>query len=615
MTLALSLLVIGSAALGYAAWLVLRLRWPLESLPLFLAASAISTLFVAGLLGVLTPVAWLVVAGGLGSLAWQGRALLSAAREARWRCPPGLLAFLAASMWCTWRLHDAPFLGWDTFSHWGLVSSEVIREGALIGAGGPVLFKDYPPGTALFHLLFMLGAGFSEGGAHGAHALLACCALTALTTNRGAWFATATFVFGYVGVFGFTGLGLQALEVDHIVALLLGGALGGYYVSTDPGRVWRVVPVAFALPIVKSVGLLCALFLVVAVASDQLLHPAARRARRAAVVAGVLAPLIASGAWRVRVSALEARPTFSVDLSLTAATRPFSPERSTERDRVTVRRFVQALRTTVVGSEPGYWHPLARVRFATAQWALVFLVVTGVMYLRDRELDDRRRLIVSAACAAGFAVAFTAGLLHMYLHSFSEREGTQLASFERYMGIVVLALSCVALAWASLGVGRAGRAGALSKALVAAMTLLMTCLTSERAYAFAVLGPRPMDPVRVEVRRVVEPAREQLPLEARVFVLAPGSRGHELHIARYELAPRVVNRSSWSVGAPRFAGDSFTVPLTPEELGEVLAGWTHVLLLSPDEAFWSEYGALFGGRRGALFRVDSRQGRIELVPA
>ena len=601
-------LILGIA--GYWHWLADRRGWPAASVPLALFSAIIGVLYVAALANVLRPAAYIIVAGGVLLLAirWSAIVPSSRASSAGLQVIVGIAAFATLA----WHLRNAPFISWDVFSHWGLVTKELATTHALSTSGSAVLFLDYPPGSALFAYFVMLG-GFSEGAAYIAHALLVCGAALALCARGSVWLTAVVFVFIYFAVFTFVGAGFQGLEVDHLVALLFGCALGSYYLSDDPQRVWRVVPVLFVLPLVKSVGLLVAIFLALAVIIDQLLF-ATRRVAWATLFLVAAAPVAANASWKMHVAALGAPQTFRIDIRAAGLADALSSD-ATERERVTVARFRTALVNEPIGPIPSMRTiPFARPVFSAWGWTLLYAVAVVVLLMVLWRTEWRWRVLFSVGWLALFAGVFCFGLLAMYLFSFGEYEGTRLASFARYLGIPLLGMWCVALAWAMAGTALPNWRGPVSSGVIVAMTVAMAALTGDEAYRLLTSGPVPVPPARREARKFTRAAIRATAPTSRVYVVAFGSQGLAGYIARYELAPRVTNRGCFGLGSPRFDGDVWTCAKTVAEVEQLFREYDYVLLGAVDDRFWKEFGVLFGpGKQSSLFAVDLKDG-FRLIP-
>jgi hypothetical protein len=245
---------------------------------------------------------------------------------------------------------------------------------------------------------------------------------------------------------------------------------------------------------------------------------------------------------------------------------------------------------------------------------MTLLAIVGGLLLVVLTRADRRRFLASAAVLSAMISAFSVGLLVMYLFSFGPYEGPRLASYGRYMGIVLLAVWASLLGWAAVGADYPGWRGAPSKLLAVLMAAGMAACASEMAPRLLEEGPERVEPIRRQVRLFTRQAIRGTPEDARIYILAFGSNGLAGYVARYELAPRVTNRGCFGLGSPRFEGDVWTCPTTVDQMRQLLRDYDFVLLGEVDERFWQEFGVLFTERAATrLFVVDKRNG-IRLSP-
>ena len=618
-------LAIALSLVGYGLAARRRFAWPSEAIPLTLAALVIDVLYVAGLAGALRAGAYTLVAGGVALGALEIAARRRAPSEPG-GLSPGVAIFVALAALFAWRLQGGALVGWDEFSHWGLTSKTILETHALVARDSAVLVKDYPPGTALFHYLLTLGRGYSETGAYVAHTILALAAITALTVGSRVPAALATFVFGYFGVFLFA-RGFQALEVDHIVGLFFGCGLGSYVVSRDSGRVARLIPVVMALPLLKHVGLMLAVFIALTVATDQWLS--GRRAPRqlAALLLLAAAPWLVSATWRAHVRTLGVSPTFALPLSVERVANSFSSDRSSERDRVTIAAFRAALGSTAVtGTRLGTRTDSLSDRYAPAEWSLtaasvrtwawILVVVAGLAIAIQPDAGAVTRAGAGALWLAASGTCYAFGLLVLYLYSFAEYEAQHLASFGRYFGILFLGIACSLFAWTRRATGSPGLRGGLGAGLLAVLAAGTVIAAPADAVDFWWKGPQRLTPAREDVQRALQPVLQRTGPGDRVYLVWQGTIGFEFFTSRYEIAPRTTNLFCWSLGAvPRFEGDIWTCPVSSAELATRLEDFDYILVADADEPFWQEYGALFDGEGSEILYAVEKSPALRLVPA
>jgi hypothetical protein len=613
----MTLALVALSMAGYIIALHRRYVWPLPTIPLVLVTGFIGALYIAGLIDFMRPVRLAIVVAGLALLvvaAFRSRRSTTTVSKV----PSGIVVFIFCAGLLAWRLQGAAFGEWDEFSHWGLVSKEVVATHRLISADSAVLFKDYPPGAALFHYLATFGSEFSESRAYMAQAIMVFAGFSAMCAASRWPLTIAMFLLGYFGLFVFA-RGVESLEVDQVVAALFGCGLGAYWVSDDRSAVVRAIPVAFALPLIKSVGLLLGVFMTALIACDQLVRAERSWRQLAAVLLLVASPWIASRTWQSHVEAMHVPPTFAFHPSLAQVVSSLSPNDSTARDRVTVNAFRTALTSQPVGPPvlAGFanyvlakwgittWAPTG---LTVCHWALVVASFWSLLLILQADRQALVRQVLALVWLVACAICFGFGLLLLYLFSFGEYEGTRLASFSRYFGVVIFGAALVTFAFL-LQLNAKGRRGAAAIPIICFFTAGMTYVAPAEAARLLVEGPKGLTDFRSRVQQVISPALTHVEHSKRIYLISVGSSGFDFYLARYELAPRQTNSGCWSLGPPRFAGDVWSCGLSVEEFARTLREFDFVLLGPVDDTFWTEYGTLFGASKlTGLFKVEKDKG-------
>ncbi len=260
---------------GYLIFLIRYSKWSTASMPLFIISTGIIVLFASGFLDLLQPTLWCFI--GLGIC--LGFISLCAARKNLIQLltsllEPGPVIFFLLACFFYIKLSGALFEGWDEFTHWGFSAKEMFHLNSFTKANSPLMFKSYPPGTALFQYWITKSIGWSEGNTYWAQSLLvlagAVAILEGLTWRQ--WIRiilTLNVVFLAVFIFGYS---LQSLYVDHVLGFLCGASVISCTRSNTsaPITIVRLLPTLFILPIIKAVGLMLGVFIAIIFIFDQI---------------------------------------------------------------------------------------------------------------------------------------------------------------------------------------------------------------------------------------------------------------------------------------------------------------------------------------------------------
>ncbi|MFH1059431.1 MAG: hypothetical protein V1797_12245 [Pseudomonadota bacterium] len=665
------------SVLGYA--FVLHAGWRRQAELALMAAVAgvMGLMYVFALAGMLREGAWTVFLVGIACALiglwglWHDRQP-DRPKVAEGFLSPGLVLFPVLCWFFTLLFGDATLQLWDEFSHWGVMTREMLATNALPGPFGAIIFKDYPPGANLMHYWAAVVSGQGgEGPYYLAHFMLLSAPVLALCGRIG-WRRPGWLAGGLVMAAAITAtlsVFVCSLMVDVVLALFLAG---GLYLAAG-AVVWRkrallLAPILFALPLIKNTGALFAWAIICLVLMNSLLRALAvwrsdrrqagrgwraqliayqftrRRALALTLTLALLiaAPLTAQFTWKEHLAGQAIGQSFKtakIDLAAIAAT--FSAD-APERSKLIRARFLAALgeqslsnyvgegRSIMAGLARHTGWPLDRLApgFSLQGWLVLagLLILAG--FVRHRDPAPRARMIELWLLFAVFGAVYLAGLLLLYIFSFSEYEGPRLASLVRYVNTIVIPLALLAWAWCLpdhdepeddqrlVGPRRWVYAACLAAFGLALFTQAPSPAGLPR---WSARGDASFD--RDYVAPLAAVVRKVVPQDKRVFVVYQNTPGRPFHIIRYEIAPRPTNQWYFSLGAPYFEGDVWTEKLSLEDFAKaLLQQYDYLFLARSDQQFWDLYRPLFapGTRpyRDIVFKVvpGGTHGVI-LVPA
>ena len=221
---------------------------------------------------------------------------------------------------------------------------------------------------------------------------------------------------------------------------------------------------------------------------------------------------------------------------------------------------------------------------------------------RHRQESLRRRVKLLIWLLAIYGTVYMAGLLLLYMFSFSDYEGPRLASFTRYVNTFLMPAMLLGLVLAvpddadpdeqaPLDGGQGWAWWLLVGAVL--FTVLLQAPSWSGAAKWQARGDAAEE--RDFLKPMVEEVKQLVPATKRVFMVYQRSPGRGFHIARYEIAPRPTNKWFFSLGQPYYDGDVWTENLTPAQLSEMLVkdDFSYFYLQRVDKKFVETYGALF----------------------
>ncbi|MBI5524572.1 MAG: hypothetical protein HY910_18245 [Desulfarculus sp.] len=505
-------LLLPLSLIGYA--LVLHTGWRRQAELCLLAAisGVMGLLYMAALAGMLLEGAVCVFYGGLVCLAWGLFLAWRHHDHGRWLgrfLTPGVTLFLLATLGYHLIFPDVTMQLWDEFSHWGVMTKEMLVTNQLPGPQGAVMFKDYPPGVNLLHYFAAVNSTPSEASYYLGHFMLLAAPLAAFFAPLGwrrPWWLLANLLMVCALVVTLS-VFVCSLMVDVVLGLYLAaGMFLAARCDLTQRQVILFVPVLFALPLIKSTGILFAWMIFSLILVNSLVEGLARwRAGRRAAAAPppaepdtaprvalvelevhlqetrpapratpawlmglalvllLAAPLTAGQTWKHRLLELDIGQSFQTQkIDWPTARQAFSGQ-ATEKQKLIRQRFGEALlsqslsnyrveeeRSLVHWLQQGLGLPFKELvpGLGLMPWlGLVGLLILAG-FLRHHEAAQRRHMATVYALLLFFGAFYLVGLTLLYMFSFSEFEGPRLASFVRYVNTMLIPLALVAWGFA-----------------------------------------------------------------------------------------------------------------------------------------------------------------------
>ena len=549
---------------------------------------------------------------------------------------PGLAIFVSLALFSFLLTRGMQLSSWDEFSHWGTIVKATFLFDA-VGPYNPVElgFRSYPPSLSLFeYFVTKLGGAWLEGNIFWAYQLITWSLFTPflaqLTWRRwGQLFVIVPLVF--IAPLAFFN-SLNVTLIDPLLGMLFGYALAIAYVGNI--LQWRLalhVGLAiFMLTLAKDAGtfmaaLVVVLYLVRLLAAKKI-NPEEWSWKRFAILSSIptLFSVASNQSWSALVRARVEAPAFSSPIDIGA--------------------FLGALR----GEGPAYWQEiLSTFGFGISSYpinndgalgipqlqliVLFSLVLAGFEWMVSRRMG-RKFGFASIGIVIIGAIAYTYGLLVLYLFRFGEYEAVRLASYERYLGTywvgIALFVALITI-WLVAGSG-SSQATSGSKTNTEGMAELVVA-------GVVVLGLFVLSPVQKlgeffanphgyssQVRAQFEPVLEQAKQAGvkpgdRVWIIAQHTTGFEYWVLRYSLMENEANPGSWSLGTKADETDVWTTEKSVSEWAGDLRGYDYLLLFRKTESFQSEFSSLFENSAdvsdSSVFRISDEEGDVRLTRA
>ncbi len=268
----------------------------------------------------------------------------------------------------------------------------------------------------------------------------------------------------------------------------------------------------------------------------------------------------------------------------------------------------------------------ATIKISYVMWAVVFAVLTFFVILLTKGARERwRNGLFCVLVIVGYAL-YAAALLYMYIHLFTEYEGSTLASLERYMYTFVLGalIFYLYMIFDRIFV-RFGGFGNILILIPIALVLVFTPWSKVTKDMFDCSETVENTIAKRADYYKVEEFMSGLDHEKdRVYFIAQNTNGYEYQVAYFLATPVSLSYDysmGWSLGYPYSEEDIWTLEMSAEEWEKALidGGYTHVYLYNVDKQFRSLYGSMFeydtSISNDSAFTVELQDGHVVLKRA
>jgi hypothetical protein len=237
-------------------------------------------------------------------------------------------------------------------------------------------------------------------------------------------------------------------------------------------------------------------------------------------------------------------------------------------------------------------------RFSAVGFAIL---ATALILLRALVAARERDVLYRLAGFVALVFVVYATLLYLlYALVFPEEKAVNVASYVRYIDIVVLPVVMIGFApWLALGARFGWRARREQLGIWLPAATLAFLYLFETPYLALIVEARPRVGVRARVQDRLRDVRELVPRDASLYVIPTvRDNGFLQTLLRYELAPQKV---------------AFGAPATTDELQRALRGYEYLYVFAFNRTGVAQLGGPFASG-AALYRIDDVRGTLRLMP-
>lgn len=622
--------LISGSVLGSA---VCRKRF--EDLLPITCSSIVLLLFLCGILGGLKQGVYLVL--GISCILW-GSSIVFLFKEKNWRefagnfLTPAFCIFVAAYIVLTYTNYGMMAASWDEFSHWAdIVKAMVSIDDFGTNPLAQSIFQSYPPGMSLFqyffqkvYLILNKGEIFSEWRLYFSYQIFFLSFLMPFLRKLTFKNLSVQSVFKMAVAAVLCCLGPMLIFediyiiilIDAFLGLIAGTGMAMIFIREDKDwtyDVYILLNIAMLI-LAKDAGMLFAVFIFATYVLDNIFFRKEVKSKQLMkAVFGLLVLLAPKMLWSYNIKSNNAYVAFSNKVDVVELFKViFGIDKTSYRVDV-VKNFFDGLVTRCFE---------ITVLDIKVPYIVMFIILTAACYVMFRkykawnsEYVNSRRMVLILFIVE--TVVYVLGLCVTYMFKFSEYEAVGIASFERYMhimlqGLVIFLMLVVVnyiisnLSYKFFSIG------------VLCLTLVLLPWGMIKDVGMRVTVTNTVNtrvrymPIIEQVERIAKESGTRL----RINVISQESAGYDALILRYSLRPNMIVGSE-SIGEPFYDGDIWTVEKTAEEWQEELVkNADYVALYHLNDYFMEEFSGVFENPKdiheNGIYWVNKDTGLLEL---
>lgn len=523
---------------------------------------------------------------------------------------PGFIIFMCFFLLLIILQDNLLLLNWDEFSHWALTAKSTYYLNQLSSLPNTqVMFKDYPPGSALFEYFWVKFTGFKESSLVMAYSTLLLSMLI-IGTKKISWKNWKRGIIYIVLILPipliFYANAYASILIDPLLGITFSYGLISLFIEEriDLFISFRTAITLSFLILLKSTGILGAVFILIFAYLDRQLNN--KSYKKSAYLILFVFPIITQVSWKVHLYLNKVTATFYTDDAFINKVISCLLGRGPEYYKFVMISFIKAI----------FNKPLTDNVVEISLWTyialFIFLSVMIMGLIHSTSEMKRYKLMISILFTYG--IIYFLSVVIMYLFIFDEFQGKVLAAYVRYSNVYNLSILVILMLTAFNYANKDDVVFLKNRTKIIAFMCGIMVL-SQLGNAFDSFIPQELVANRKLVTENIAVVEAHTQKEDRICLILQNTSGYDYFMIKYLLFPRYADSvGSFSLGIPYGTDDYYTKLLSVEEWKEGLLsqGFTYVYLYKSDDQFYKRFGSLFKDlddvRDNKLFRVlDSSQ--------
>ena len=598
-------------------------------------ASIVLLLFLCGTLGILKAGVYLVLA--ISVLLWTC-SIIYLLKKRSWKdfrecfVTPAFCLFAIAFVVLIYTNYGMIAAEWDEFSHWAdVVKAMVYIDDFGTNPAAHSTFQSYPPGMSLFQYFFQKvygilnrGESFSEWRLYYSYQIFFLSFLMPFlrelsfenfSVKRIFTVITAAVLCFFGPMLIFNNIYIVIL-IDAFLGLMTGTGLAMIFVRKNKDwcyDMYLCMNIAILI-LAKDAGMLFAAFMLAAYIIDILCFRKGKNLKKLFLsIVGTISLLLPKLLWQYNIKSDNARISFSKKIDIKELFKVIVGIDKTSYRVDVVKNFFDRLFTQCF-------------EISVLKIGIPYIVIYAVLILAcygmyrkykkwNRENDSTRKMIFILLAIE--TVIYIFGLCVTYMFKFSEYEALGVASFDRYMNIIlegmVVFLLMIVINYIICNQKQKKFEIGVLIIIVALLPWGMIKEVGMRHTVSNTINTRVRYyPIIEQIEEIAEDTGETL----KICVISQESAGYDRWILRYSLRPHEIVGSD-SIGEPFYEDDIYTEEITVDEWkNELKETADYVALYHLNDYFMEEFAAAFENEEdiheNGVYLVDKTTGMLSL---
>lgn len=245
---------------------------------------------------------------------------------------------------------------------------------------------------------------------------------------------------------------------------------------------------------------------------------------------------------------------------------------------------------------------------------VIFHISTHFLLSDENKKKNYKIITVVLSCEI---IVYVIGLCNTYMTSFSEYEAVRLASFERYLNIVLLQVWISFLIVLFDYISNLNKNSKLWTYLI--FIFVITIIPSKKINAFFFKDNTTFSK---KVRDKYEPLHNQIVKhcepKSNIYFISQWDTGFDYWVSRYNARPAYISTSKWggwSIGKKKNKDDIWTASMEVDEwMNYLVESYDYVAIYRTNDYFIETYGVLFEDeiKTDCVYKVNKQNKKLEL---